>query len=43
MLLRIDPDQRAISALSVPRDLAVTIPGHGLSKINAAYGEAAST
>jgi polyisoprenyl-teichoic acid--peptidoglycan teichoic acid transferase len=39
MLLRLDPDQRAISALSVPRDLAVPIPGHGLSKINAAYGE----
>ncbi len=39
MLLRIDPDQRAIAALSVPRDLAADIPGHGMSKINAAYGE----
>ena len=25
--------------LSIPRDLRVTIPGHGIDKINAAYGE----
>ena len=25
--------------LSIPRDLRVTIPGHGIDKVNAAYGE----
>jgi polyisoprenyl-teichoic acid--peptidoglycan teichoic acid transferase len=38
MLLRLDPDQAATTVLSIPRDLAVEIPGRGLSKINAAYG-----
>ena len=37
MLLRIDPRQPAITVLSIPRDLAVEIPGHGLAKINDAY------
>jgi polyisoprenyl-teichoic acid--peptidoglycan teichoic acid transferase len=37
MLVRIDPKQSAITVLSVPRDLAVQIPGHGLAKINEAY------
>lgn len=37
MLVRIDPDQSAITVLSVPRDLAVEIPGRGLAKINEAY------
>jgi LCP family protein required for cell wall assembly len=37
MLLRIDPDRNAISLFSIPRDLEVTIPGHGVDKFNAAY------
>jgi LCP family protein required for cell wall assembly len=37
MLLRIDPQQRAITVLSIPRDLAVEIPGHGEAKIIEAY------
>lgn len=37
MLVRLDPDQEAISVLSIPRDLRVRIPGHGVDKINAAY------
>lgn len=37
MLVRLDPRQSAISVLSIPRDLAVQIPGHGLAKINEAY------
>ena len=39
MLVRIDPKQPAITVLSIPRDLAVQIPGHGLAKINESYGE----
>jgi LCP family protein required for cell wall assembly len=38
MLVRLDPRQRATTVLSIPRDLAVQIPGHGLAKINDAYG-----
>jgi polyisoprenyl-teichoic acid--peptidoglycan teichoic acid transferase len=37
MLLRIDPEAAAVTVLSIPRDLAVEIPGHGLAKINDAY------
>jgi LCP family protein required for cell wall assembly len=37
MLVRLDPKQASISVLSVPRDLAVEIPGRGLAKINEAY------
>jgi polyisoprenyl-teichoic acid--peptidoglycan teichoic acid transferase len=37
MLVRIDPSQDATTMLSIPRDLAVEIPGHGLAKINDAY------
>jgi LCP family protein required for cell wall assembly len=37
MLIRLDPDQAATAILSVPRDLKVEIPGHGIDKINAAY------
>ena len=36
MLLRVDPDN-AITQLSIPRDLRVNIPGHGIDKFNAAY------
>jgi LCP family protein required for cell wall assembly len=40
MLIRIDPKQKKIWALSFPRDLRVDIPGYGTDKINAAnfYG-----
>ena len=38
MLVRIDPKQRATTLLSLPRDLRVSIPGHGVDKINDAYG-----
>ena len=37
MLLRLDPDRKFISVMSVPRDLLVSIPGHGRDKINQAY------
>jgi polyisoprenyl-teichoic acid--peptidoglycan teichoic acid transferase len=37
MLIRIDPKQDATTVLSIPRDLRVAIPGHGLAKINDAY------
>ena len=37
MLVRLDPAQEATTVLSIPRDLRVPIPGHGLSKINDAY------
>jgi polyisoprenyl-teichoic acid--peptidoglycan teichoic acid transferase len=37
MLLRVDPDRKAIALFSIPRDLEVNIPGVGLDKFNAAY------
>ena len=37
MLVRINPSAKTISILSIPRDLRVPIPGHGLDKVNAAY------
>jgi LCP family protein required for cell wall assembly len=37
ILLRVDPDQNKIALLSIPRDLKVSIPGHGVDKFNAAY------
>jgi LCP family protein required for cell wall assembly len=37
ILLRVDPDQQVISLLSIPRDLKVNIPNHGIDKFNAAY------
>src|SRR3954466_6621363 len=37
MLLRLDPSKGATAVMSVPRDLKVTIPGHGTSKINDSY------
>ena len=36
MLLRTDPSRHRLIYLSIPRDLGVTIPGLGYSKINAA-------
>jgi polyisoprenyl-teichoic acid--peptidoglycan teichoic acid transferase len=37
MLVRVDPADRRIALLSIPRDLLVTIPGHGRNRINVAY------
>ena len=37
LLVRADPDKSAIAVMSIPRDLAVEIPGHGRDKINAAF------
>jgi polyisoprenyl-teichoic acid--peptidoglycan teichoic acid transferase len=37
MVVRTDPDEDRIALLSIPRDLRVEIPGHGLDKINAAH------
>jgi len=36
MLCRMDPQQKRVSILSIPRDTRVEIPGHGMQKINAA-------
>lgn len=37
ILMRLDPAQGATALLSLPRDLKVTIPGHGVAKLNASY------
>ncbi len=37
MLLRLDPESKSISMLSLPRDLYVDIPGYGYDKMNSAY------
>jgi anionic cell wall polymer biosynthesis LytR-Cps2A-Psr (LCP) family protein len=37
LLLRLDPDRRAIALMSIPRDLKVEIPGYGTDKFNAAF------
>jgi polyisoprenyl-teichoic acid--peptidoglycan teichoic acid transferase len=37
MLVRLDPSRGATAVMNIPRDLKVTIPGHGEDKINAAY------
>jgi len=37
MLLRVDPDHGALALFSLPRDLAVDIPGYGRAKLNEAY------
>jgi LCP family protein required for cell wall assembly len=37
ILVRLDPDKNATALMSLPRDLKVEIPGHGVDKINAAY------
>jgi polyisoprenyl-teichoic acid--peptidoglycan teichoic acid transferase len=39
MLVRLDPKSNATTVMSIPRDLRVTIPGRGIDKINAAYGD----
>ena len=40
MLVRLNPDKDATAIMSLPRDLKVEIPGHGVDKINAAYSTA---
>jgi polyisoprenyl-teichoic acid--peptidoglycan teichoic acid transferase len=37
ILIRMDPTKKVTALLSIPRDLKVPIPGHGIGKINAAY------
>ncbi|MEA2126418.1 MAG: polyisoprenyl-teichoic acid--peptidoglycan teichoic acid transferase [Solirubrobacteraceae bacterium] len=37
LLARLDAENRAITLMSIPRDLRVEIPGYGIDKINAAY------
>ena len=37
ILVRLDPQTKSISMLSVPRDLRVMIPDHGYDKMNTAY------
>jgi LCP family protein required for cell wall assembly len=36
LLVRVDPERNRIAQLSIPRDLRVTIPGHGDDRINVA-------
>src|SRR4051794_5353090 len=37
MLVRLDPSKQATTIMSLPRDLKVNIPGHGVAKINEAF------
>jgi polyisoprenyl-teichoic acid--peptidoglycan teichoic acid transferase len=37
MLVRLDADEEATAILSLPRDLRVEIPGHGVDKLNQAF------
>jgi LCP family protein required for cell wall assembly len=37
MLVRLDADEDATAIMSLPRDLRVEIPGHGIDKINQAF------
>jgi LCP family protein required for cell wall assembly len=37
LLVRVDPERRRVAVLSLPRDLWVSIPGHGQNRLNAAY------
>jgi polyisoprenyl-teichoic acid--peptidoglycan teichoic acid transferase len=37
MLVRLNPHKEATAIMSLPRDLKVRIPGHGVDKINASY------
>jgi polyisoprenyl-teichoic acid--peptidoglycan teichoic acid transferase len=39
MLVRIDDSSKTINVLSIPRDLAVNVPGFGVEKLNAAYAQ----
>lgn len=37
ILARVDPGNAQVTLLSIPRDTAITIEGHGVQKFNAAY------
>jgi LCP family protein required for cell wall assembly len=37
MLVRMNPDKNVTTVFSIPRDLKVTIPGHGVAKFNDSY------
>ncbi|MDX6525292.1 MAG: polyisoprenyl-teichoic acid--peptidoglycan teichoic acid transferase [Gaiellales bacterium] len=37
ILMRLDPQRHSLTVLSMPRDMLVSIPGHGQNKLNAAY------
>lgn len=37
MVVHINPDRRAAQVVSIPRDSYVEVPGHGTTKINAAF------
>lgn len=39
LLVRLNARSSTINVMSIPRDLQVNIPGHGIAKINAAYSE----
>jgi LCP family protein required for cell wall assembly len=39
MLVRLDPKKSSTSLMSLPRDLKVHIPGHGVAKLNEAYSD----
>jgi LCP family protein required for cell wall assembly len=43
MIVHVDPEENYLSVLSLPRDLRVDVPGHGMGKLNTAfaYGGAA--
>jgi polyisoprenyl-teichoic acid--peptidoglycan teichoic acid transferase len=43
LLIRTDPDENRIALLSIPRDLRVEIPNHGVAKVNSAYAFGGST
>ena len=38
MLVHVSADRSRVTVVSIPRDSWVNIPGHGMNKINAAYG-----
>ncbi len=37
IVVRLDADENAMAIMSIPRDLNVHVPGHGMRKINEAY------
>jgi polyisoprenyl-teichoic acid--peptidoglycan teichoic acid transferase len=39
MVVHLDPDNGGTAVMSLPRDLLVTIPGHGRGRINGAYAK----
>ncbi|MGH2865999.1 MAG: LCP family protein [Solirubrobacteraceae bacterium] len=39
LLVHLNADSQTINVMSIPRDLQVTIPGFGVSKLNAAYAD----